>query len=401
MVYQNLKDSFQRLKPGHIAVMLMIPTIVLPMIYFSENMKEPQSQLRASSQAKSPIGVLPNINLQNPLGIPSLPSLSKNPAPQIAPTTIVYNVPQVPNLNQNSNLQSVVNSAMNSFQAKGLPLDKLSISLTNLNASKCPSYASYQDKDPRFPASITKLFWMAALYGQVNQGMLLEESISDKVVRKMIQKSDNEAASDVMDALTNTRSGDRLSDAELAQWESSRTSLNTFFNAAGYQSINISQKNFPIPKLKMMDPQGPDLQIRRSESSPLRNSLTTYDVNRLVYEIHTKQAISPAMSDRMENMMVRDIHPEAWKDEQYNSIAGFLGEKLPLDTYFASKVGWTGSSRQYAAIIKSADGAAHYILVIFGDDKRYADDWEVFPAISRQIFEQMKSQEFSSCQSVS
>jgi hypothetical protein len=364
-------------------------------------MKEPQSQLRASSQAKSPIGVLPNINLQNPLGIPSLPSLSKNPAPQIAPTTIVYNVPQVPNLNQNSNLQSVVNSAMNSFQAKGLPLDKLSISLTNLNASKCPSYASYQDKDPRFPASITKLFWMAALYGQVNQGMLLEESISDKVVRKMIQKSDNEAASDVMDALTNTRSGDRLSDAELAQWESSRTSLNTFFNAAGYQSINISQKNFPIPKLKMMDPQGPDLQIRRSESSPLRNSLTTYDVNRLVYEIHTKQAISPAMSDRMENMMVRDIHPEAWKDEQYNSIAGFLGEKLPLDTYFASKVGWTGSSRQDAAIIKSADGAAHYILVIFGDDKRYADDWEVFPAISRQIFEQMKSQEFSSCQSVS
>ena len=151
----------------------------------------------------------------------------------------------------------------------------------------------------------------------------------------------------------------------------------------------------------MMDPQGPDLQIRRSESSPLRNSLTTYDVNRLVYEIHTKQAISPAMSDRMENMMVRDIHPEAWKDEQYNSIAGFLGEKLPLDTYFASKVGWTGSSRQDAAIIKSADGQAHYILVIFGDDKRYADDWEVFPAVSRQIFEQMKSQEFSSCQAIS
>lgn len=401
MVYQNLKDLFQRLKPGHIAVMFMIPTIVLPMIYFSENTKEPQSQLRASSQAKSPIGVLPNIKLQNPPGLPSLPSLSKNPAPQIAPTTIAYNVAQVPNLRQNSNLQSVVNSAIDSFQAKGLPIDKLSISLTNLNASKCPSYASYQDKDPRFPASITKLFWMAALYGQVNQGMLSEGAISDKLVRKMIQKSDNEAASDVMDVLTNTRSGDRLSDAELAQWESSRTSLNTFFNAAGYQFINISQKNFPIPKLKMMDPQGPDLQIRRSESSPLRNSLTTYDVNRLVYEIHTKQAISPAMSDRMENMMVRDIHPEAWKDEQYNSIAGFLGEKLPLDTYFASKVGWTGSSRQDAAIIKSADGQAHYILVIFGDDKRYADDWEVFPAVSRQIFEQMKSQEFSSCQAIS
>ena len=401
MVYQNLRDSFQRLKPGHIAVMLMVPTIVLPMIYFSENTKELQPQVRVASQAKSPIAVVPNTKLQNPLGLPSLPSLPSNPAPQIAPTTIVYNVPEVPNLRQNPNLQSVVNSAMDSFQAKGLPIDKLSISLTNLNASKCPSYASYQDKDPRFPASVTKLFWMAALYGQVNQGILAEGAIDDKLVQKMIQKSDNEAASDVMDALTKAESGDRLSDSELAQWESRRISLNNFFNVAGYQSINISQKNFPIPKLKMIDPQGRDLQIRRSASSPLRNSLTTYDVNRLVYEIHTKQAISSEMSERMEKMMVRDIHPDAWKDEQYNSIAGFLGEKLPLDTYFASKVGWTGSSRQDAAIIKSADGKAHYILVIFGDDKRYAEDWEVFPAISKQIFENMKSQEFSSCQAVS
>ena len=399
MFHQSIRDSFHRLKPVHIGVMLMVPTIVLPMIYFSDNTKETPPQNRTT--ASQPVAIVPDKNIQNNPGLPSIPFLPKYPVVQSAPRTIAYNIAQAPNLKSNSNLQSVVNSAVGSFQAKGLPIDKLSISLTNLNSSTCQSYASYQDKNPRFPASVSKLFWMTALYGKINQGTLAEGTVSDKTIQKMIQKSDNEAASDVMDVLTNTTSGEKLSGTDFSQWETSRTSLNDFFNMAGYQAVNVSQKNFPIPKLQMTEPQGRDLQIRGNEVTPLRNSLTTYDVNRLVYEIHTGQAISPQMSDRMESMMVRDIHPEAWKDEQYNSIAGFLGEKLPLNTYFASKVGWTGSSRQDAAIIKSADGQAHYILVIFGDDKRYAEDWEVFPAISKQIFEQMKSQEFSSCQAVS
>ena len=99
--------------------------------------------------------------------------------------------------------------------------------------------------------------------------------------------------------------------------------------------------------------------------------------------------------------MVRDLRPEVWKKEEYNSIRGFLAEKLPLDTYVASKVGWTASSRQDVAIVKSSDGSAHYILTIFGDDKKYADDWDVFPAVSRQIFDQLKLQESSSCGNMS
>ena len=401
MVHQSIKASFQRLKPIHIGVMLMVPTIILPMIYFSDNTKETPPPNRTAISKPVPVVSVPDKNIQNTPRLPSLPFVPKPPVVQPAPRTIAYNVVQAPNLRGNSNLQSVVNSAVDSFQAKGLPIDKLSISLTNLNSSTCNSYASYQDKSPRFPASVSKLFWMTALYGKVDQGTLPGDAVSDRTIQKMIQKSDNEAASDVVDALTNTISDKEISSGDFSRWESARTSLNDFFNAAGYQSINISQKNFPIPKLKMTEPQGLDLKLRLNEVTPRRNSLTTYDVNRLVYEIHTRKAISSEVSDRMERMMVRDIRPEAWKDEQYNSIAGFLGEKLPTDTYFASKVGWTGSSRQDAAIIKSEDGKAHYILVIFGDDKRYAEDWEVFPAISKQIFEQMKSQEFSSCQAVS
>ena len=346
MVHQIIRTSFQRLKPIHIGVMLMVPTIVLPMIYFSDNTKETLPQNRTTASQPVSVAVLPGKNIQNNPGLPSIPFLPKSPVVQSAPRAIAYNIAQAPNLKKNSNLQSVVDSAVGSFQAKGLPIDKLSISLTNLNSSTCQSYASYQDRSPRFPASVSKLFWMTALYGKVNQGTLAEGTVSDKTIRKMIQKSDNEAASDVVDALTSTTSGEKLLGSDFSQWEMSRTSLNEFFNTAGYQAINVSQKNFPIPKLQMTEPQGRDLQMRGNEATPLRNSLTTYDVNRLVYEIHTRQAISSEMSDRMENMMVRDIRPEAWKDEQYNSIAGFLGEKLPLDTYFASKVGWRSEERR-------------------------------------------------------
>ena len=151
----------------------------------------------------------------------------------------------------------------------------------------------------------------------------------------------------------------------------------------------------------MPEPKGRDLQIRGDERSPIRNSLTTYDVTRLAYEIHSRKAVSVEKSEIMESLMVRDLRPEVWKKEEYNSIRGFLAEKLPLDTYVASKVGWTTSSRQDVAIVRSPDGSAHYILTIFGDDKKYADDWDVFPAVSRQVFDQLKLQESSSCESIS
>ena len=87
----------------------------------------------------------------------------------------------------------------------------------------------------------------------------------------------------------------------------------------------------------------------------------------------------------MDSLLTRDLNLLAWNTKPYNAIAGFLGESLPANTNFASKMGWRFSNRNDAAIIKSADGKAHYILVVFGDDPAYDEDKTFFPEISKKV----------------
>ncbi|HLO47596.1 MAG TPA: serine hydrolase, partial [Kamptonema sp.] len=192
------------------------------------------------------------------------------------------------------------------------------------------------------------------------------------------------------DTITATESGAELTKEELKTWIDKRSWVNRFFESAGYRDINVSQKNFPIPYLKLERPdQGRDLQIRGKDAVPIRNYLTTFDVARLLYEIDSGQAVSKEYSKKMKNLLRRELNPDVWKKKEYNSIAGFFAESLPQDSYVFSKVGWTFESRQDAAIIESPDGKVRYILVIFADNQGFADDWKIFPNISRMVYERM------------
>jgi len=302
----------------------------------------------------------------------------------------VYNVKTQPHFYQDKKLEIIVNEIVAYVNQLNLPTQKLSISLIDLNDNKCCKSAFYNEKEPRFPASVTKLFWMVALYSQYQQKALPLDSISDSEIYKMIQSSDNEPASRLLDIITGTKSGPNLGASDLKAWVEKRNNINDFFNKAGYRNININQKNFPVPYLNMLEgPEGRDLQMRGESTQPIRNSLTTYDVARLLYEIEMKESVSPEYSTQMKDYLTRNLRPEAWKSIQYNSIEGFLGEYLPVNVEFASKVGWTSQSRQDAAIIRSPDGKVGYILVIFGDDKSYAQNWTIFPEISLKIYKAM------------
>jgi hypothetical protein len=63
-------------------------------------------------------------------------------------------------------LQKIVDNIVSLAQSRKLPIDKLSISLVDLNQSECCAYAAYQDSEFRYPASIVKLFWLVVLYSQ-------------------------------------------------------------------------------------------------------------------------------------------------------------------------------------------------------------------------------------------
>ncbi|MBE9017080.1 serine hydrolase [Chroococcidiopsidales cyanobacterium LEGE 13417] len=303
-----------------------------------------------------------------------------------------YNVIASPQFNSNIKLQSIVDSIVNFAESRGLPIEKLSISLVDLSNSECCAYASYLDNETRYPASIVKLFWMVELYSQYQAGTIPEEVVLEKELYKMIQDSDNESASRILDRLSKTESGEALPKSKLDTWLARRYSVNQFFEQAGYQNINISQKPFPIPYLNFIRPEGRDLQIRRVNNNtdkPIRNYLTTYSTARLLSEIYTDRAVTSHYSAKMKTLLKRDLHSDAWKQKPYNSIAGFLGESLPVNTKFYSKMGWTFSNRNDATIVATPDGKNQYILVVFGDDPSFYKDKKFFPEISRLVYKRM------------
>lgn len=319
-------------------------------------------------------------------------SLPNNTVPIKIPLQLSYNVGTSPPFKQNQKLQNIVDDVINVFESRGLPTKRLSVSLVDLTNSECCAYASYLDNEPRYPASIIKLFWMVELFSQYQAGIIPEPTVLEEDLYKMIQNSNNESASRILDKITQTKSGDKLSDYKLTNWLGRRYSVNQFFKQAGYQNINISQKPFPIPYLKLDKPEGRDLQIRQTqgkEAKPIRNYLTTNSVARLLFEIYTNKAISNKSSIKIKSLLKRDLQPEAWQQKPYNSIAGFLGEYLPVNTNFYSKMGWTFSNRNDAAIVVSPDKKAQYILVVFGDDPSFYKDKTIFPEISRMVYEKM------------
>lgn len=304
----------------------------------------------------------------------------------------VYNIQKAPPIRVDQDLQAIVDAVVEVTSAQGLPTEKFSISLLNLYG-ECCSYAGFQDQELRYPASVSKLFWGVIFSDQKSRGAIPLDVIPESIEYDMLYHSDNNAASIVIDMLTQTSSRKLLQQEEkFEEFKSRRYAMNSFFINAGYnRGLNISQKNFPIPELGLNEPIGNDWQIRgvEAETNPIRNQLNTFDVTRLLYEIYSGQAISQEYSNEILNSIRHSLNPDIWSQETYNSIEGFFGERLPDNTDLYTKVGWTSFSRQEAAIIHSPDNSVKYILVVFGEDTSFSQNDNIFPEISILVFRNM------------
>ncbi|MEA5576525.1 serine hydrolase [Anabaena sp. UHCC 0451] len=351
-------------------------------------------------------------NTQQPSKSPTLPSLSvpeKNisiDGNPISPNTqgynlssetyvpLIYNVINPPNLQESKKLEIIIQDLTKLANNKNLPVENLSITLIDVNKK---TISGYKQKTPRYPASVAKLFWMVALEAQINSGLILPDPQLDADLNEMILQSDNNASSRIIDRITKAQSlPEKLSKDGFAQWKKQRESVNLFFKKANYQDININQKTFPIPDLKINEPQGTDLQIRGDNpQKPIRNKITTYHAARLMYEILTGQAIGQEYSQKMLGLLTRDLRREAWdfnppNPDIFNPVDNFFGEGLANEKVeFASKAGWTTSSRQEVAYVVTPDGKTRYILVIFGDDPAYGKSRTIFPEMSKFVFDRM------------
>ncbi|GAC1465930.1 MAG: hypothetical protein NVS2B14_12880 [Chamaesiphon sp.] len=305
---------------------------------------------------------------------------------------IAYNVKISPNLQQSQELQAIVNQAVSFSTNKGLPKESLSITLIDVKSGEI---AGYQQQQLRYPASVVKLFWMVLLYAEIAKGILPTEGSFNSDVYKMIQNSDNDAASRILDTITDTKSGSRLQGQNYNNWLEKRNQVNQFFQAAGYQNININQKVYPIGYLDLPLPQGRDLQMRENSGNLSRNLITTYHTARLLYEIFTGQSVSPEASQKMAQLLTRRSRLEARGKEQSSASDSspveelLFGESLPDDVYFASKAGWTSTALHEAAFVSTPNDETSYILVVFGSDRAYAQNEKFFSDISHLVFNSM------------
>ena len=313
------------------------------------------------------------------------------PAPEPTPEDLgfAYNVRRQPYKRNNSQLQEIVDELVNIAEEKGLPTGPLSISLIDVSNPEVHTFAGYKSQVLRYPASVSKLFWMAAFYGAVEEGLIDDEPRFHQDLILMMQKSHNDSASRLLDVITDTKSGVKLEGKKLNTWLEKRKSVNDFFQKADYQGLIVSTKNYPRYSPSQKGPVGRDRQLRKKDGKFLRNLISTDHATRLIYEIYTRQAVSPKYSRRMAYLLTRDLSPEVWQNDPYNGVESFLGESLPTNIYFGSKVGLTSKDRMDVAFVRTLDDKAIYILAIFAEDTAYVDDKEIFPKLSRHVYDRM------------
>jgi beta-lactamase class A len=392
IIYQySLLQSWRRLLYGwgiSAVVITLSSLITYSFIYnFVNSRKLDIANKPQQLQHKAKLMHLPVVNVTNAIATQPNNVLNNQKANS---QNIAYNLKKPPILAKgNKKLDNIVKELVNLATKQDLPKDKLSITLIDINKK---SISGYQQHIPRYPASVVKLFWMVALEAQINQGLISNNKYIKTDLEAMILKSDNDAASRILDTLTQTKSFHRqLSNKNFITWKNRRQRVNRFFQLAEYKNINISQKTFPISEPSMIEPKGADARIPP-------NKITTYHAARLMYEIFTKQVISTKSSQKMVDLLKRDLHPQAWKHtppntDEFNPVENLLGESLVRkNVNFASKAGINSTSRHEVAYIATKDGKTRYIIAVFGKDAAYSESSTVFPDMSQLVFKRMTGQ---------
>lgn len=274
-------------------------------------------------------------------------------------------------------LDGAVRAALERFREKGLAEKHLAVTLLDLTDPARPERASFRGAEPIYPASVVKLFYLAAAHRWIEDGRLKESEEFGRALRDMIVDSSNDATHYVLDALTGVSNGGELSPDELKRWAEKRNAVNRYFAALGYAvgpgGVNVNQKPW------CEGPYGRERQFLGPKFEN-RNKLTTDATARLLAEIVTGRAVTPARSARMLELMRRDFSgkPEDPDDQAHGFTASALGAGARL----WSKAGWTSTARHDAAYVELPDGR-RLVLVTFTTD--FARERDIIPTIAREV----------------
>jgi hypothetical protein len=260
------------------------------------------------------------------------------------------------------------------FRERNLRPEHLALTVVDLRDAARPVRASVRGAVLIYPASVIKLFYLAATHRWMEDGRLTDTPEVRRAMRDMIVDSSNDATHYLIDLLTDTTSGPELPEAELATWFERRNAVTRYFAQLGYTGVLAHKKPWGD------GPYGRESQATR-RFEPKRNMLTTDDTARLLAEIATGRAVTPARSAEMMTLLARNPAADA---KPADSQALFTGPALPAGARLWSKAGWTSQTRHDAAYIELPNGAK-LVLVVFTTD--HAREVEIIRTVARAVVE--------------
>jgi beta-lactamase class A len=286
---------------------------------------------------------------------------------------------------ETSRLQVMVDTAvattLERFAGQKLQSNELAVTLVDLRDFRRPAQASFRGDVQIYPASVIKLFYLVAAHRWLENGKLQDTPELRRALHDMIVDSSNEATHYVVDLLTDTTSGPELSDAQIDEWFEKRNAVNRYFHSLGYTHINANRKPW------CEGPYGREMQSVKKHK-PNRNLLTTDATARLLVEIATGQAVTPARSAAMLTLLERDPSKKAPPGCEPDQALDFTTAGLPPGAKVRSKAGWTSEVRHDAAYVE-LPGGARFVLVTFTTG--HSDEREIIASVVRKIVAQIGS----------
>ena len=268
------------------------------------------------------------------------------------------------------------------FAAKELKPEQLAITLVDLTDPAAIAFGSYHGDAQIYPASVIKLFYLAAAHRWMEDGKLQDSEELRRAMRDMIVQSYNEATGYVVDVLTGTTSGPELADDPLDEWWEKRNAVQRYFAGLGFPGITVNRKPW------CEGPYGREVQAMK-RFLPKSNQLTTDTTARLLFEIVTSRCVSAERSQQMMELLKRD--PYAGTRDNDDQAHGFTGLAIlnprVEGVRLWSKAGWTSQTRHDAAYLELPDNRK-FILVVFTTG--HASEREIIPSVCRTVLDLLR-----------
>jgi hypothetical protein len=255
--------------------------------------------------------------------------------------------------------------------------EQVGIALGKIDRQKgTVSFGSFQGKQPFYPASTVKLFYLGYGATLLEAGKLKMTDELRRGFHDMIVDSTNDATGYILDVVTSTTGGPELPEKDLKAWLEKRNVVNRWLKSVGIEGINVNQKTWNEgPYGRERQGYGPNWENR--------NSLTPESGVRMMSLIALQKLAGKEWTDWMKGLLNRKI-PADSTEADYQSKA-FVGASLPSGSQLWSKAGYTSTARLDIAWFKLPSGE-EWIYSIF--TKGLGQEEKLIPFVAKHLLSQ-------------